>query len=68
MIPKEIHASVRYVKNLGNYQSYTAEAGITAQVEPDETAEQAFETARDMSKQQIRSQIAALKNNQEVDK
>jgi hypothetical protein len=68
MIPKEIHVSVRYVKNLGNYQSYTAEAGVTAQVEDDETAEQAFETAWDMTKQQIRSQIAALKNNQEVDK
>jgi hypothetical protein len=42
VIPKEIHVSVRYVKNLGNYQSYTAEAGVTAQVEDDETEEQTF--------------------------
>ncbi|AFQ46285.1 hypothetical protein Desmer_4479 [Desulfosporosinus meridiei DSM 13257] len=31
---KEIRVSSKYVKNLGNHQSFTAEAGVTAEIVP----------------------------------
>lgn len=67
MKAKEITVSIRYVKNLGNYQSFTAEAGITAEVEPGENPEDVFAKSWTMAKEQVKGQLLSLKNNnQEV--
>jgi len=34
MKPKQISVSVKFTKNLGNYQSFVAEAGIVMEIEP----------------------------------
>lgn len=61
MKAKEIYASIKFTKNLGNFQSFVAEAGITADLEQGETVELAFEEAWAMAKEQVRMQIEGLK-------
>ena len=61
MKTKEINVSIRYVKNLGNYQSFTAEAGITVEIEPGETENDVFKTSWAMAKEQVSAQIKGLK-------
>ena len=54
---KEISVSVKYVKNLGNYQSFAAEASIVAVVEPGEDAGAIFNEAWAQAKEQVKSQL-----------
>lgn len=61
MKPKEIFVSIRFTKNLGNYQSFVAEAGVTADLDQGETADQAFAEAWSLAKQQVSAQINGLK-------
>jgi hypothetical protein len=53
---KQITAQFAFTKNLGNYQSLRAEAGITVEVEDGENVlavyEEAFQTVKDQVKQQ----------------
>ncbi len=58
---KEVRMSIKYVRNLGNYQSYTAEAGATIELEPGETPSAVFATGWDMVKGQVREQIKSVK-------
>ncbi len=58
---KEVHVSIRYVRNLGNYQSYTAEAGATIELEPGETPTDVYATGWDMVKEQVREQVKSVK-------
>lgn len=45
MKPKEIHVSTKFTKNLGNYQSFTAEAGMTVEIEPEDDVSDVFDKA-----------------------
>ncbi len=60
MKTKEITVSTRYVKNLGNCQSFTAEASLTAEVE-DESLDNIYDRAWSEVKSQVRKQIQSLK-------
>ncbi len=66
MKPKEIFVSIRFTKNLGNYQSFVAEAGVTADLDQGETADQAFAEAWALAKEQVKDQINGLKNKEAV--
>lgn len=66
MKPKEIFVSIRFTKNLGNYQSFVAEAGVTADLDQGETADQAFAEAWALAKKQVAAQINGLKNKEVV--
>ena len=58
MTPKEIYVSVKFTKNMGNYQSFVAEAGVTASLDnPDETPGQAFSHAWNMVREEVANQI-----------
>ncbi len=58
MTPREICVSVKFTKNMGNYQSFVAEAGVTASLDnPNETPAQAFDTAWAMVREQVVNQI-----------
>ncbi len=58
---KEIYASIKFVKNLGNYQSFAAEAGVTAVVEPGDQVGEVFGSAWSTAKEQVTAQIKNLK-------
>lgn len=62
MKPKEIHVSTKFVKNLGNYQSFTAEAGMTVQIEQGDNVANAFDKAWETVKNEVSAQIKGLKN------
>ncbi len=67
MKPKEIHVSTKFVKNLGNYQSFTAEAGMTVQIEQNDDVTEVFDKAWETVKNEVSAQIKGLKNSsQEV--
>ena len=61
MRAKEITASFRMVKNLGNYQSAAFEANITIILEENEKAKEAYELAWTSVKNEVEKQIATLK-------
>ncbi len=61
MKPTEINVSVRFVKNLGNYQSFAAEAAVTAVIDPDESPTDAFNEAWKLAKEQVKSQLTNAK-------
>jgi hypothetical protein len=63
MKPKEIHVSTKFVKNLGNYQSFTAEAGITVEIEPEDDVAEVYAKAWETVKSEVSAQIKGLKNN-----
>ncbi|MGA4519243.1 hypothetical protein ACPA0F_18455 [Solibacillus silvestris] len=55
---KELHVSVAFTKNLGNYQSLRVEAGVTMALENDDSSDKVFEEAWDQVGDQIQSQLA----------
>jgi hypothetical protein len=63
MKPKEIHVSTKFVNNLGNYQSFTAEAGITVEIEPEDDVAEVYAKAWEIVKSEVSAQIKGLKNN-----
>jgi len=58
---KQISVSVKFTKNLGNYQSFVCEAGLVAEIEPGEDTGGAFSAAYDMAKHQVRTQLKSVK-------
>ncbi len=58
---KEISVTVKYVKNMGNFQSYAAEASATVQVEGGESAEAVYDKAWEMVKDEVRETINQAK-------
>lgn len=65
MKAKEISVSIKYVKNLGNYQSFAAEASIVVVVDPGEDTGAVFNEVWAQAKEQVKSQ---LKKGLEVEK
>ncbi len=63
---KEVRVSIRFVKNLGNYQSFAAEACATIEVEPGETPEDVFAAGWNLAKGQVSEQIKNLKTEEVV--
>jgi hypothetical protein len=64
---KEVFVSIKFTKNLGNYQSFVAEAGITTELEPYDTVDQVFAETFEQAKAQVRQQVsAAIKNKGEI--
>jgi len=63
---KEVRVSVRFVKNLGNYQSFAAEACATIEVEPGETPEDVFAAGWTLAKDQVSEQVKNLKTKEAV--
>ncbi len=63
---KEVRVSIRFVKNLGNYQSFAAEAGATIEVEPGETPEDVFAAGWALAKDQVSEQVKNLKTKEVV--
>lgn len=61
MVHKEIFVSIRFTKNLGNYQSFVAEAGTTVTLEPGESAEDIYPKVWAEVKGQVTTQINNLK-------
>jgi hypothetical protein len=61
MKDKEIYVSIKFTKNLGNYQSFTAEAGITVEVEQGDITDDVFADAWKTTKEQVSNQIKGLK-------
>ena len=55
---KELHVSVAFTKNLGNYQSLRVEAGITMALEDGDNTDKVYEQAWDQVGDQIQSQLA----------
>jgi len=62
MKTKEISVSVKFTKNLGNYQSFVAEAGIVMEIEPGDDPGGAFATAFENAKEQVRIQLKQVKD------
>jgi len=61
----EINAFIKFVKNLGNYQTLAVESGLIAQVdESTENVHAAYKEAYDIVKAQIKENV---KNKQEVE-
>lgn len=58
---KEINVSIKFTKNLGNYQSFTAEAGAIAVVEDGEMVHDVYNNMWAVVKEQVSSQIKSLK-------
>lgn len=56
----EIRVGIRYTKNLGNYESFTAEAGATVAVEPQDDENAVFAPAWEVVKAEVRRQIESL--------
>lgn len=54
---KEVSVSVRFCKNLGNFQSFTAEAGAVVVLEPDDDVTKVYDEAWDLIGDQITSQL-----------
>lgn len=54
---KEISASIKFVKNIGNYQSFTAEAGVSVALSPGEKVDEAFQKAWFTVKEEVRAAI-----------
>lgn len=63
---REVRVSIRYVKNLGNYQSFTAEAGATIEVELGESPEDVFAEGWTLAKSQVSDQVKNLKTKEVV--
>lgn len=61
MLVKEISVSVKRIKNLGNYQSFTAEASVTAQVQEGGAVSTAFDEAWNIANAEVEEQIAKAK-------
>ena len=54
---KEINVSAKFTKNLGNYQSFTAEAGATLVLEDGDDVTKVYETAWDTVGEQVGEQL-----------
>lgn len=54
---KEITVSVKFVKNLGNYQSFAAEASIVATLDQGEDSQACFNEAWSQAKEQVKAQL-----------
>jgi hypothetical protein len=61
MKTKEIYVSIKFTKNIGNYQSFTAEAGITVEVEQGDITDDVFANTWKTAKEQVSNQIKSLK-------
>lgn len=48
-----ISASFGFTKNLGNYQTLRADATVTAEINEDENADDAFKKAFELAKEQV---------------
>jgi len=62
---KEIRVDVKFVKNLGNYQSFSPMAGVTVTVEDGDDVNKVFGEAWDTVKGEIRNQLKALSRDNE---
>lgn len=56
----EIRVGIRYTKNLGNYESFTAEAGATVVIEPQDDETTVYAPAWEVVKTEVRKQIESL--------
>jgi len=54
---KEITVSIRQVKNLGNYQSLTAEASATVQIEDGDNVYAVYDEAWNVVKAEVGEQL-----------
>jgi ribosomal protein S4E len=54
---KEISVNAKFVKNLGNYQSFTAEAGATLVLEDGDNIKSVYDVAWDTVGDQISEQL-----------
>ena len=59
---KEIHVSIKFTKNLGNFQSFTAEAGVVAVVEQGDNIKDVYDSLWNEAKHQVSSQIKGLRS------
>ena len=57
----EIRVAMRFTKNLGNYESFVAEAGLTAAIDEGDSADASFRELWQTAKSEIRNQIVNLK-------
>lgn len=54
---KEISVNIKFVKNVGNYQSFTAEAGVIVALSPGEKVDEAFQKAWFTVKEEVKTAI-----------
>lgn len=62
---KEISVSFKYVKNLGNYQSKSVEAGMVIENNEGEDAQKLYEVAFDTVKQEVKKQLEVFKQKED---
>lgn len=57
----EIHVSVSFTKNLGNYESLKIEAGATSEIEQGEKVKSVFSDTFKLVKEEIKKQVEQTK-------
>ena len=54
---KEIKVEARFVRNLGNYQSFTPTAGVVVTLDDEDTVEEAYKKAWDIVGKEVEDQL-----------
>lgn len=57
----EIRATIRYTKNLGNYESFSAEASVTVALDLEDNEDGCFSSAWDQVKNEVRKQVESVR-------